>query len=417
MKILMFLRDPLPATRVDVSILFDVELRRLGLACDFVGVVRSSVDPVSVAGRIFGCSAGNSVRALALGDIARVLLHDIVVAFAQCGRYDIVIVRDRPIEAAVLFLIARMRGARTAYWMSFPIPLADQLSACAHWSRGARARAVLVYLRGWLGAVIERRISLPLADHIFVQSDAMKLTLRADGAPVDKMTSVPMGVDARLLIGVNAAEAKLDLHVVYVGTLNQTRQLDFLIDAFALVRNSVSAAKLLVIGDGDHPSERAKLQQRVIDLGLANSVRFAGRLPIHEAFALTARCTVGVSPIPPGKLFDVSSPTKAVEYLALGLPVIGNDIPDQRHIIECSGGGICVPYQLKPFALAVSELLCDPQRAAAMGAAGRSFVLAHRTYGQLAELVANALNQAGVGRSRTASSTSARNLLSRFDHR
>lgn len=396
MNILMFLRDPLPCWRVDVSVLFDVELRRLGYATDFVGVQRDGGSRTPTNGRMFVCRAAATAR---LTDVVRAFVHDVAVAVRLGGRYDVVIVRDRPIEAAVLFAIARLRRIPTAYWMSFPIPLADRLNARAHWRRGARLRAALVWWRGYVGSVIERFVSLSLADKIFVQSDTMKLELTLSGIRDEKMSAVPMGVDLTLLQQIAPSSDRLDHCVVYVGTLNQERRLDFLIDAFVLIRTQVPSATLLVIGDGDHPEERAQLERQVAAHGMQAYVRFTGRLPLPDALALAARCAIGVSLIPRGPLFESLSPTKVVEYLALGLPVVGNAIPDQRMVIEASGGGICVPYDLQSFAAAVVELLNDPVRRADCGKAGREYVMAHRNYRRLAQLVADDL--APLDRSRS----------------
>lgn len=384
----MFLRDPLPATRIDVKVLFDVELRRLGYATDFVGICNEAAAAVfTTTGRTYACRSRDPAR---LVDVARAFVHDLTVALRCAGRYDLMIVRDRPIEAAVLFAIARVRRLPTAYWMSFPIPLSDRLTARTHWIRKARARAVLVWVRGRAGALIEHAISLPLADRIFVQSDAMRVALQADGVGA-QMSVVPMGVDQTLIQTIAVPAEKREHCVVYIGTLNEARRLDFLIESFALVHKRIPTATLLLIGDGDHHGERAHLEKQVAARGLVRSVQFAGRMVPREALALAARCTIGVSPIPPGPLFDVSSPTKVVEYLALGLPVVVNDIPDQRFVIESSDGGICVPYDVGRFAAAIVELLIDPQRRAACGQRGRDFVLAHRNYRRLAQQLAQDL--------------------------
>ena len=62
----------------------------------------------------------------------------------------------------------------------------------------------------------------------------------------------------------------------------------------------------------------------------ANHVLLTGWLPQPAALGYAVRAEVGLSPIPRGTLFDVSSPTKLVEYLALGIPGVANDIPDQQ---------------------------------------------------------------------------------------
>jgi len=97
---------------------------------------------------------------------------------------------------------------------------------------------------------------------------------------------------------------------------------------------------------------------------------------------------VGLSPIPRGTLFDVSSPTKLVEYLALGIPSAANDIPDQALVIEQSRAGLCVPMEAGAFAGAVLRLLDDPVLSAEFAERGPPYVKSHRTYDILARNVA-----------------------------
>jgi glycosyltransferase involved in cell wall biosynthesis len=104
--------------------------------------------------------------------------------------------------------------------------------------------------------------------------------------------------------------------------------------------------------------------------------------------ALLRHADVGLSPIPRGTLFDVSSPTKAAEYLALGLPCVGNDIPDQQLVLEQSGAGLCVPMEAQPFAAACLSVLQQPDLAAKLRANGPPWVAAHRSYQVLAHSVA-----------------------------
>ena len=97
---------------------------------------------------------------------------------------------------------------------------------------------------------------------------------------------------------------------------------------------------------------------------------------------------MGLSPFPRGYLLDSASPTKAIEYMALGLPVIVNDNPDQAQVIRESGEGLCVSLEPGAFAGALLELLGDPARRREMGEKGRRYVVKVRGYDKLAETVA-----------------------------
>ena len=95
-----------------------------------------------------------------------------------------------------------------------------------------------------------------------------------------------------------------------------------------------------------------------------------------------------------------TSPTKLVEYMALGKAVVANDHPEQSEVIEQSGAGLLCGWDEEEFADAIVELLRDPERAAAMGRAGRAFVAARRTHWAMVDLVAERYTQALAGRAR-----------------
>jgi glycosyltransferase involved in cell wall biosynthesis len=79
-------------------------------------------------------------------------------------------------------------------------------------------------------------------------------------------------------------------------------------------------------------------------------------------------------------LLDIASPTKAIEYMALGIPVVVNDNPDQKRVVEEAGSGICVELDAAMFADAVVTLLSDPRRCSEMGRAGQEYVKQNRGY-------------------------------------
>jgi glycosyltransferase involved in cell wall biosynthesis len=114
-------------------------------------------------------------------------------------------------------------------------------------------------------------------------------------------------------------------------------------------------------------------------------------LPMREAWALAASADCGVSPIPPGPLFDVSSPTKLVEYLALGLPAVATRIPDQEKVLRESGAGLCVEFSATELARAIALVLGDPSGWRDLARNGRAYIADHRSYSALSELVAQRL--------------------------
>jgi glycosyltransferase involved in cell wall biosynthesis len=154
----------------------------------------------------------------------------------------------------------------------------------------------------------------------------------------------------------------------------------------ANVRKHVPDALLVFIGDAPE-SDMAFLKSYAADAGLERQVIFTGRMSREHALKLARHASVCVSTFPPHPLNDSTTPTKLVEYLALGRPVVVNDHADQTNVVEKSGAGLSVPYEVEPFAAAVAALLLDPTRAEAMGARGPAFVRDTRATAVLAARV------------------------------
>jgi glycosyltransferase involved in cell wall biosynthesis len=181
--------------------------------------------------------------------------------------------------------------------------------------------------------------------------------------------------------------------ILYLGTLIKLRRLDFLVRVLALVRNDVPDATLYLVGRGDDPSDERLLETEAARLGVSSAVVFTGQLQWKEALRYVQEADVCLSPFYPTKVLNSTSPTKLVEYMALGRPVVANDHPEQKLIIEQSRAGICVPWDEDAFARAIVELLQNPESARKMGQRGPGYVAQHREYGMIAELVERRLLQ------------------------
>lgn len=70
-------------------------------------------------------------------------------------------------------------------------------------------------------------------------------------------------------------------------------------------------------------------------------------------------------------------PTKVLEYMAYGVPVVTTPLPVPAEVVRSAGCGVVVPFG-DPEAVVdeVLALRADPARAARMGAAGHDRVLA-----------------------------------------
>ena len=384
--------DTFPPTRVDVAVLFGAELAARGHEIDWILQSEEACPHAYVtewgSGRVW-------VGATDLGQslFSRIRKHVLGIAndgrmFSRLrrGRYDAVEVKDKFLSGIFAIIASRMFRTRFIYWLSYPFP--------EHYLQRARdgtARYPLLYrIRGLAFKILLYRLLLPAADHIFVQSEQMRADIAAEGIPADRMTAVPMGVRAELCAAAEPLRERtlLPAHVpavLYLGSLNKVRKLDFLIRAFARVRTAVPEARLYIVGRGDDPTDEEFLRSEAARLGLQASVVFVGQLPQAEALGFVREADVCVSPIP--EILRAASPTKLVEYMAMSKAVVANDHPEQKRVIEESDAGYCVPWEEQPFADAIVRVLNDPENARAMGRRGLKYVLEHRTYAAIAAAV------------------------------
>ena len=390
LSIAFIIRDPLPPIRADVLTLFGAEMPRYGVHTELVG--QSGLD--AGAGWLAG---GMHVVGSLRSKFASVLspLWDTLglLRAARRTRPDCIQVRDKIASGLVGRIAAAVFKVPFVYWMSFPIVEGFEVRRDEIARRGKGLAWLAHALRAAASRFVIYRLVLPGARHIFVQSDAMAAWLAAQGFDRARMTAVPMGVDAALFDRARIApaqDARLDGRrvVVYLGRIAQSRKSDFLLDVVERLRQDLPDVLLVIAGDAPSDDEMAWMRREIARRELGEHVLLTGWLPQSAALGYAVRAEVGLSPIPRGTLFDVSSPTKLVEYLALGIPSVANDIPDQQLVIEQSRAGLCAPMQAGPFADAVLRLLNEPKLAAEFAQRGPAYVRTHRTYDILGRNVA-----------------------------
>jgi glycosyltransferase involved in cell wall biosynthesis len=334
-------------------------------------------------------------------------LHDVrTLSRATTADYDAIQVRDKVFSGIVGLRRARRLGVPFFFWMSYPMSEGFiELSRREGLSLGIM-RWTFLTIKGYLGRYLLYRFLLPRCDHVFAQSENMVQMLSDKGIPTDRLDAVPMGVDMNTVdssadIPASVAAQLADKRViVYQGSLDRVRRIDLLFEALAIVRKSIPRACLLLVGDAATLAERNWLEARARELGVEGAVVWTGWLPTATAWALLRRAEVGVSLIPRGPLYDCSSPTKVVEYLALGLPVVANDLPDQETVLVESGGGLCIAGDIRHFAAAIVRVLTEPELAQQMRSRGPPYVVKRRSYDTLGRHVQEVYSRVMNGRAK-----------------
>lgn len=150
--------------------------------------------------------------------------------------------------------------------------------------------------------------------------------------------------------------------VLYVGGLGPLRGLEVMRAAFPQV--SAPGARLVLAGPGDPGAFDAPMEH----LGVVD----------HSVVPeLLGRAAVAWIPLQNHGNYDRAVPTKLVEAMAAGRPVVTSDLGRTSAIVRAAGCGIIVPASdAAAHAHAIDHLLRHPAEAEAMGAAGRRAFLA-----------------------------------------
>lgn len=303
----------------------------------------------------------------------------------------------RAVDTRMRRLIAD-RGIETV-WFGAAAPLA----LLAPRARAAGAVKVLASTHGhevgWSmlpgGRSVLRRIGASTDVITYVSRYARRRFASAFG-PAAALEHVPPGVDTDRFAPDEVSRAEMRARyrlgrrptAVCVSRLVPRKGQDMLIRAWPSIRRRVDGAALVIVGGGPHLSELRRLAQRC---GVAEDVTFTGgvpaaELPAHyrlgDVFAMPCRTRgAGLDVEGLGIVF--------LEASASGVPVVAGDSGGAPETVLDNRTGLVVNGRsVRQVGDAVAGLLGDPQRAAAMGAAGRDWASTHWRWDTLAARMA-----------------------------
>jgi len=140
--------------------------------------------------------------------------------------------------------------------------------------------------------------------------------------------------------------------IVYVGRLSRGRGVDTVL---AVARALAAEARVELAGEPD-ADVRPQLEAAVAD----GTVTWHGFVPNDGIGTLLDGATLGLSLLDDDPNYRVSMPSKVVEYLAHGVPVVATPLPAVAALVEEEGGGLLVPFRDTAATLeAVRRVLAD----------------------------------------------------------
>lgn len=210
------------------------------------------------------------------------------------------------------------------------------------------------------------------AHHVVAASDKV-----AEGFPSGRSTVI-RNYPEDIPENVEALPYELrDHRVVYAGGITAARGAEQMVDAMEHAGLSPEW-RLLLVGP-HHPDDL--IDQLSTRPGWAH-VDFNGVVPPNEARQLIGTGRIGLSVLQPVGQHVDALPTKILEYMSLGLPVISAPFPECRKVIESADCGLLVdPADPKEIGAAIAELASNPEAAREMGRRGQDAVARHYNWG------------------------------------
>jgi glycosyltransferase involved in cell wall biosynthesis len=197
--------------------------------------------------------------------------------------------------------------------------------------REARQAQAVVSLGGRLGAILEKSLRVPR----------------------NRIVTIPNGVDTSEFFPGGSSDPTT---ILWVGRFFANKAPDRMLDVFRRV--TTSGARLVLVGDGPM---RGALEARADP-----NVTFAGAVSEPELLELYRSASLVAVPSR-----DDGMPTVILEAFACGCPAVAFDVGAVGELVAEATGALIPPGDIDAMARSIDELLGDPARRAAAGAAAR----------------------------------------------
>ncbi len=232
------------------------------------------------------------------------------------------------------------------------VPRIIEVNAPYAMERAHHGGLVLNGLACWTECVAWRR-----ADAVIAVTGELARIIERSGVARDRIHVMGNGIDSGQLRPLNEAEGKRRIGwsqftvLGFTGFVREWNRLEMAIDLLAQTDNALMA--LLVVGDGP---ARPALEARAAALGVADRVRFTGRVPRAEVAAWSSAFDIALQPA----ANPYASPLKLAEYMALGRAIVAPDQPNIRELLDHEQTALLfAPGDAAEFGRAVTRLACD----------------------------------------------------------
>lgn len=217
-------------------------------------------------------------------------------------------------------------------------------------------------------------------DHIVVVTPAFveELVTRWD-VPKDKVSLVMNGVETDTFTPGDGSPMRTSLGlegrfvVSYVGTVGYAHGIGTVLAAAERAKDELPEVTFLVVGEG---AEREHLQSAARGRGLDN-IMFAGQMPREQIPDVLNASDAALVLLKRTDAFKQVIPTKMLEFMSSGTPVVLGVEGQARDIVEAAGGGVYIePENVDQLLEATATLRDSEELRSRLGSSGRAHMVA-----------------------------------------
>lgn len=218
---------------------------------------------------------------------------------------------------------------------------------------------------------------------VVISEELKRIIVEELQIPPEKIVVVPNAADTEAFNPATVTPRRLYDAATFVigfqGAMYKRHGLEHLVRAIAILRGERLNVGAVLLGDG---GERPSLEKLAAELGVADYIKFPGRVPrevVPEYIAGYDLCYSGQMRTAAHPMID--SPLKLYDYMAMAKPVIASRFPDAVKLTKNGQlGYLYTPGSLEDLVsaakLAYSERRSLPER----GAAARAEIVANHTW-------------------------------------
>jgi glycosyltransferase involved in cell wall biosynthesis len=266
--------------------------------------------------------------------------------------YDIIHVHNMPDFLVFTCLLPKLFGAKIILDIHDPMPE-------VYSSKFPKAKNGL----GMRLMRFEEKVSTGFVDAIVTANARFRETLIKRGIPASKITVVNNypnpNIFDRSAHPAQKGKPEERFILIFPGTIAPRYGLEVAIRALPLLKGKIQNIRLLIVGKQDEYSK--SLISLANQQGVASIVEFRAQVPQEEVPGLLVQADVGIYPALPDPHMSIATPTKLLEFAAMGLPILTSRLDIVEEMFDKSAVMFFEPGDANHFAQCALRLYEEPE--------------------------------------------------------